>query len=412
MKSKYSFILIIFLLSPFAFVFGNSENITEIQSPEPESEIQSPKPDMEISNVSTSTTIYFFHSITCPHCRKEVAFLDKMGKKYPEITINRYEVSNKDNVELMKKMAKDHDAERVLGSIPLTFIGERYFVGYDKDSTSGKEIENEIQKALGIKNDEKNEQVNEKKTFNVPFFGTLSEDDYSLPVLAVLLGILDGFNVCSLGALVLIIGLALKLQNRRAIIALGGTFILTTAIIYGALIVAWYHVFELFSAYLDYVKALVALISLGGGIYFLKEYIRMQKEGAVCEMQESKIVNSLMSKTTSAFENKTKILAVLGSVFVFAAVLAIVEFPCSAAVPVVFAGVLSDAGLKTLGYLSYISLFVLFYMLDEIIIFGIAAYKLKLWMTNGKFTKYAVLAEALILIGIGVFYVGIVLGLF
>ncbi len=403
MKIKYLFILVIFFISPLSSVFGFSGNVTEIQSPEP---------DMEISNVNASTTVYFFHSITCPHCRKESTFLDNMEEKYPEITINRYEVSDEDNVKLMKEMAIKYGAERVLGSVPLTFIGKKYFVGYDNDNTSGREIENEIQTALGVRSDKKDKLASNKKTFNVPFFGTLSEDDYSLPVLAILLGILDGFNVCSLGALVLIIGLALKLQNRRAIIALGGTFILTTAIIYGALIVAWYHVFELFSAYLNYVKALVALISLGGGIYFLKEYIRMRKEGAVCEMQESKIVNSLMSKTAKAFENKTKFLAVLGSVFVFATVLAIVEFPCSAAVPVVFAGVLSDAGLSTLGYLSYISLFVFFYMFDEIVVFGIAAYKLKLWMANGKFTKVAVLAEAVILIGIGLYYVGIVLGLF
>ena len=88
------------------------------------------------------------------------------------------------------------------------------------------------------------------------------------------------------------------------------------------------------------------------------------------------------------------------------------NFPCSAAVPVVFAGMLVEAGLSTTSYLAHIALFVLFYMLDELIIFGVAAYRLKLWMTSGAFTKWAVLAEALILILIGLWYLSTILGVF
>jgi hypothetical protein len=62
--------------------------------------------------------------------------------------------------------------------------------------------------------------------------------------------------------------------------------------------------------------------------------------------------------------------------------------------------------------IAYIALFVLFYMLDEIIIFAIAAYRLKLWMTSGTFTKYAVLAEAIILIIISAIFIGPLIGSF
>ena len=217
--------------------------------------------------------------------------------------------------------------------------------------------------------------------------------------------------MCSLGALVLIIGLSLKLQRRKSILLFGGTFIVTTALVYGALIVAWYHIFELFSHFIDYMKVLVALLAFGGGMYFLKEYFRMRKQGPQCEFQESTLINSFMERTGKAFENNTKLLGILGAVFLFAVVVAVVEFPCSAAVPVVFAGLLSDAGLGTVAYLSHIGLFVLFYLLDEIVIFGIAAYRLKLWMTNGAFTKHAVLGEALILMAIGLFYIGTMFGI-
>jgi hypothetical protein len=155
----------------------------------------------------------------------------------------------------------------------------------------------------------------------------------------------------------------------------------------------------------------VALLSLGGGAYFLKEYLRMRKMGAVCEMQDSPLINRLMERTGRAFEDRTKLLGILGAVLVFATVLAIVEFPCSAAVPVVFAGMLADAGMSTASYLMHIGLFILFYMLDELLIFSVAVYKLKLWMMNGSFTKNATAAEALILFAIGFWYLGTLFGL-
>ena len=85
-------------------------------------------------------TLYFFHSITCPHCRKERAFLDVLQQKYPELTILRYEVSNPAHTPLMRQLATEYEAERFLGNVPLTFVGEKYFVGYDADCGDGDRL--------------------------------------------------------------------------------------------------------------------------------------------------------------------------------------------------------------------------------------------------------------------------------
>jgi hypothetical protein len=174
--------------------------------------------------------------------------------------------------------------------------------------------------------------------------------------------------------------------------------------VYGGLIVLWYKVFEQLAQYLDYVKLFITILAFGGGLYFLKEYFRMRKQGAVCELSESKLINRLMEKTGKALQDNTKLLGLIGVVLVFSATVAVVEFPCSAATPLIFAGILADSGLSTVAYLLHIGLFIVFYMLDEILIFAIAAYRLKLWMTSGTFTKYAVLAEAIILLIIGAIY--------
>lgn len=352
-------------------------------------------------------TIEFFYSETCPHCRAEQAFLNTLEERYPTLVVNRYPVTDPAVYPRLRELLAAHAAERYLGTVPLTFIGDTFIVGFGTPQTTGREIEEAVTPYLADvaqSGTDSTALAPAQDSFTVPLVGTVDAAQYPTAVLALVLGFLDGFNVCSLGALVLIIGLSLKLQRRRAIILFGGTFIVITALVYGALIVLWYQLFQTVGQYLDLMKVAVMLLSLGGGLYFLKEFLRMQKQGAVCELQESPLIARLSQRTAHAFSDTTTALSLIGIVVLFAGVVAVVEFPCSAAVPVAFAALLADLGLSTAAYIGHIALFVLAYMLDELIIFGVAAWRLKLWMTSGTFTKWAVLGEALILLGIGVWY--------
>ena len=77
-------------------------------------------------------------------------------------------------------------------------------------------------------------------------------------------------------------------------------------------------------------------------------------------------------------------MVLLAGIFLFAIIITIIEFPCSAVVPVAFAGVLAQAGLSSFQYIFYISLFALFYMLDEIVVFLIAFFTMKIWLASSK----------------------------
>lgn len=352
-------------------------------------------------SATADARLIFFYSPTCPHCQKEKLFLETLSARYPELVIEQYLASDSSNHQLMDTLLSEQGAERYRGIVPLTFVGGEYFVGYRSAETTGADIERAVRVALG-KTDA--EAVVPVQRINVPLLGAVNPQNYSLPVLAALLGFLDGFNVCSLGALVLIIGLALKLQSRRAVLLFGGLFVLTTALVYGGLIMLWYKLFEALAASLPLMQLGIAFLALGGGMYFMKEYLKLLKQGPVCEFSQLGIVARLQDKTQNALQKGKGVLAVGGAVLLFAGVVAIVEFPCSAAVPVVFAGILAEAGMGTAAYLSHIGIFVLFYLIDELVLLGIAAWRLRLWLSNPSFTKWAVLAEALILLAIGLFY--------
>jgi hypothetical protein len=103
-------------------------------------------------------------------------------------------------------------------------------------------------------------------------------------------------------------------------------------------------------------------------------------------------------------ETKTSVITIVVSILFFAVVITIAEFPCSAAVPLFFAGTLAEAGLPTWQYLSCIALFILFYMIDEIIIFLIAVFTMTIKLASKKFIIWLTLIEAIVLFIFGLYY--------
>lgn len=346
--------------------------------------------------------INFFYSENCLHCAAEQKLLDEIEEKYPEVKINRYDAAKPENQELLIELCKKCDAEKYIGLVPLTFVGEDFFLGFDSPAGIGKQIEDSIQRQ--IKQIEKPETSNQGK-IHLPIVGEIDTSKHSLPVLAVLLGTLDGFNLCSLGALVLILGLVLALRSRRKILIFGGIFILTTAVVYASLIILWYKVFYVFASYLKTMEVLIGFLAMGGGVYFLRQFIKFKKQGPTCKPEAGGgIATKFSPKIQDSFRKPGNILAIAGIILLFAAIVAIVEFPCSAVVPVVFAGILAKSQLPTFLYLFYIALFVLFYMLDEILVFLIAVFKMTVWLASPKFVTWATLIEGIILFLLGFYY--------
>ena len=345
--------------------------------------------------------IHFFYGSVCPHCVAEKEFLNEIEKKYPEIEMNRYLVSSPQNQELLKELCKECGAEKYIGLVPLTFVGDDFFLGFDTQEGIGKDIEKSIQRQL-----ESIEKPNDqKKKINLPIIGELDISKYSLPVLAIILGFLDGFNICSLGALIFILGLVLALRSRKKIIVFGGIFILTTSLVYGLLIVMWYQLFSLLTLYVRTMQIVVGLIGIGGGIYFLRQFLKFKKQGPTCEIETGqKITSKFTSRIQETLKKSKNIFVIIGSILAFAVLVTIIEFPCSAAVPVIYAGILSQAQLPSVQYILYIVLFVLLYMVDEIIVFLIAVFTMRLWLASKKFVTYITLVEAVILFLLGIYY--------
>jgi glutaredoxin len=335
--------------------------------------------------------IIFFGSPTCPHCLAEKDFLKKLKKDYPEIIINEHDFSQ--SIEKINSLYQEYQVPKnQQGLVPATFISNTFFVGFN--DVIAKDIKNII---TGEKKDDSS------GVMKLPFVGEVDIYKYSLPTLAIILGIVDGFNVCSLGALIIILGLVMVLRSRKRILFLGGTFLLVTGITYGLLIFIWHQFFSVISPYIKSMELLIGILSIIGGVYLLKEFFKSLKQGATCN--SGGIIAKLSPKVEKIFSSKKSIVVLLGVVILFAAAVTIIEFPCSAFLPVLFASILVEAQISLPSTISYMAIFLLFYMLDEIIIFLIAFFTMRIKIVSPKFINFFNLIAALIFLFLGTFYI-------
>ena len=352
----------------------------------------------ENKSSSNKASIDFFWSAGCSHCLAEKSFLEELEEKYPQIEIRQYEFSK--NIELAKEFYQNYQVpSREQGLVPLTFTRNRYFVGFNEQI--GQKIEKCIEECFGEITGSTAQEI------EIPLLGGIKIEEFSLPVLAVVLGTLDGFNICSLGALVLILGLVLALKSKKSILFFGGIFVLTTIIVYGILVLLWHQLFVYLAPQIRKMELLIGFLALASAVYFFREFLNARKGKAVCKF--GGISEKVSQKIQRIFEKKANIFAVSGAVLLFAAVITVIEFPCTAFFPVLFTGILAEAGLPFSLSLLYIGIYVFFYMLDEVVILLIAALTMKIWIASPKFSIVLNLFASILLFSLGCYYLFILL---
>jgi glutaredoxin len=323
----------------------------------------------------------------CPHCTSAKNFIKK---EHPNIALKEYNLGQ--NTELANNLYDEYSVpSSQRGLVPTIFIDDVFFVGFN--NSIAKNISNHI---AGLESEKDNGKI------NLGLIGEVDIYSFSLPVLTAVLGIVDGFNVCSLGALVIILGLVLVLKSRRKIILLGGTFILVTVLSYSLLIFLWHQFFSFISPYIRSMELLIGILAVIAGIYLLREFVKSFRQGATCG--SGGIIAKLTPKIEKMFSQKKNVAILLGVIVLFAVAVTIIEFPCSAFLPVLFTSILVEAGIPLSQSLFYIGIYLFLYMLAEIIIFLIAVFTMRIKIISPKFMNLFSLIAAIIFLFLGSYY--------
>lgn len=338
----------------------------------------------------------FFYSAICPHCAKEEVFLERMEKEYSDIEIRKYEVYyDSANRELFKEAAQRLSLGQL--AVPLTVIGEKYFLGYQDDETTGKAIEDYLQSVLGG-------DVREgSQIIKIPFFGGVDLSKMSLPVLTITLGALDGFNPCAMWVLLLLIALLINTRSRKRMWLIGGTFLLASGLVYYLILAAWLNLF-LAVSYVNLTRILIGVFAVGVGVWQLANFFRYRP--GTCKVTDGR--GGMMDKIKDKIKNHTEKLAlspitfgILAGVIILALAVNLIEFFCSAGFPAIFTRVLALNQLGFLSYNLYLLLYTFVFMLDDLIIFSLAMVAFSKFGFTDKYNYWATLVGGLLILILG-----------
>jgi thiol-disulfide isomerase/thioredoxin len=367
--------------------------------------------------------VYLFWGQGCPHCEREIEFLRRLAETDKRVRVHYLEVTRND----VHRRAFQAVGER-LGlkepAVPLTLVGDAVVVGFGSDATTGAELVGRVneciangckdvvapilqevgvaQSGAGVSRAEAATDTPKVRkavptTIDVPFFGSIRTADLSLPALTVVLAALDGFNPCAMWVLVFLIGLLLGMQDRARMWVLGTAFIAGSAIVYFLFMAAWLN-FLLFVGAVVWVRVAVALVALGGGLYYLREYFR-NPEG-VCKVtapEGRKRVFDSLRRLTAESRFWVALLGILALAFA----VNLVELICSAGIPAIYTQVLALTPLPRWQYYAYLVLYIVVFMLDDLIVFILAMKTLQLTGVAGGYSRFSHLAGGIVLLAIG-----------
>ena len=348
----------------------------------------------ELPSSELVSEIHFFEQRGCPDCARQKEFLEEyIIPNYPDIEIITYSIMVSENQNKFHQMMENRSVEEYKLIVPTTFIGSNYFQNFYEED---KEL---FIKAIQKQNVQEDIlRIREKQIINIPFIGEFDVESLSIPVLALVIGTIDGLNVCSIGALVLILSLVFYTFNsRKKILLYGGLFIFTTVLVYGLLIFLWAGLFSILARFIGGINLFIGLAALLGGAFFFKKFFDFYRYGPACENNSNKYIVKATKKLKQLFsENERTILLVLG-VVLFAFLVTIIELPCSIGLPLVYAGILAAEGLSLTSYLFYIALYLFFYMFIELVIFGLAVATKEIWFAESKWLTWIYLFGAIVL---------------
>jgi len=366
---------------------------------------------LPVNAIEKKINIYVFYSRTCIHCAAEEVYLDKLKSEDSSLSVYRYEITDsKENQELMKKVGDLLNTN--ITTVPYVIIGNRTITGFtegvsdvsiDSAITYVKEhnVRDLVGEMLGIVTPSTDgETTNNSSTVTLPFFGTVDASRVSLPLMTIVLGTLDGFNPCAMWVLLLLISMLLNSKNRLRMWILGGTFLLTSALMYFMFMLSWLNITVIFGKIL-YLRLLIGVVAIVGGAWNIKTGLKKDDGCDVVDVDQRK---KLRKRIQGISSQSVFILAIFG-IMGLAISVNLIELLCSAGFPVLFTQVLSLNHLSNLQYIGYLLLYVFFFLLDDLVVFIIAMKTSELTGISTKYGKYSHLVGGAVMILLGILMV-------
>jgi glutaredoxin len=296
----------------------------------------------------------------CPYCADAKAYLDQLARRRPGLRITLRPVDT-DPAARAELEALSRQAGVWPPGVPAFAVAGHLLVGFDKAGSTGRQLEALLD---GRRAD--------AGTIESRWFGTLSASRLGLPLFTLAIGLLDGFNPCAMWVLLFLLSLLVRLQDRRRMALIAGTFVLVSGVVYYAFMAAWLNVFVAVGL-TPAVRIALALVALLVGAVNLKDAIvrgrgpslsipARARPGLVARMDRVRKAEGLA--------------AALAGVVVLALVVNVIELLCTAGLPALYTAVLAQHDLSAGARHAYLGLYIVGYLADDALMVATAVWAL------------------------------------
>lgn len=366
--------------------------------------------------------IEIFERDDCSHCRAEKAFFNDLLKINKHLIITYHDIGDADHRSHFNQLTELENIPKVT---PITIIDGVILQGFDSAETTGRRINelieyskgrpqytfkefiekggsNEVEMISGTCDSEGNEictidSGNTDHWITVPFVGAVNVSKYSLPVISIILGFVDGFNPCAMWVLVLFLTVLMEAGSRRRMLEMAGLFIFAEAVMYYLILNVWMTAWD-FVGLDNIITPLVGFVAVSAGGFFLYKFY---KEDTTCNVGSLETKRKTSEKIRHFATAPMTILTVLG-ILGLAFSVNIIEFACSVGIPQTFTKILDLNHLNWAGRQLYNAIYILMYMVDDVVIFALAFYGFnKIGLTTHKYTRASHFIGGLIMVILG-----------
>lgn len=370
-----------------------------------------------VSNFNTyaqPADIELFSRESCPHCIEAKKFLTQLQQEQPHLRIVIHDIEKEPQAltELQILAQKQNVSVR----IPAFYLNQQLIIGFTDPNTTGQWLRSllakkneqllvpqeisscEIQQSL-----ECNAPVltaTKTEIFELNFLGQkfiLSE--IGLPFFTIMMGLLDGFNPCSMWVLILMISLLSQMQNRRRMFAIAGTFVAIEGLVYFLFMSAWLNLF-LWVGLSRISEIVIALIALTAGMINLKDFLFFGRGVSLSISRNNK--TDIYLRIRQILYAKNLIGALVG-VIILALLVQLVEFMCTSGFPALYTRLLTLQQFNDVDYYSHLLLYNMAYMFDDFIILSIGVITLSQHRLQEKEGRVLKLISGLVMVSLGVY---------
>ena len=350
------------------------------------------------SVASDEEALVLFWGDGCPHCEAERQFLVELQANFPGLEIRQYEVwndaANRARFELtMASFGEDAQ------SVPTTVYLGRVYVGFSNEL--GEYLRGVVESRHGATTVTAPSEP--EVSVSVPFIGSIDVQHQPLIFSTLAIGFVDGFNPCSLWVLSILLALVLRTGSRRRVMAIGSAFLVVTVGLYGLYIVGLYSVLS-FVAYSAWVRVAMALVALAFGAINLRDYF--SHRGFTLSIPESK-KPGLYQRMRAVARVDNRLPSALFGTAVLAVGVSILETPCTAGYPLLWADLLAEQQVPLADAAFLFALYMLVFLLDELLVFGAAVVAMrssKIEERHGRLLKLVSGSVMVSLAGVLVFF--------